>query len=240
MAEGLIIIPAHNEGQNIGKVLDDISGLQLGLDLVVINDGSKDNTAAIAMSRGVPVISHPFNLGYGGALQTGFKYAVRNDYCYIIQFDGDGQHNASNLKDMAAALELHDADIVIGSRFVAGGSFETSFVKKLVIKFLSAIIRMTTKKTVTDPTSGFKGYRKNVFTYFSKFNNFPDDYPDADILIKMLKMDFTLKEIPIHVNQREFGTSMHAGLKPIVYLLQILISIVMITIRNEQKTEFHF
>ena len=234
MPRGLIIIPAYNEGTNIGRVLDELASLNLGIDIVIVNDGSKDQTASIATSKGVKVISHPFNLGYGGALQTGFKYAVKMGYDHIIQFDGDGQHNAANLKSMINSLETADSDIVIGSRFIAGGSFKAGFFKMLVIRMMSSLIKLTTNTVITDPTSGFKGYQKDVFTYNSKFNNFPDDYPDADILIKMLKLGYKAKEIPIHVRQRESGVSMHSGLKPIIYLVQILVSILIITLRNEK------
>ncbi len=227
-------MPAYNEAENIGRVLDDVLSLRLSADIAVVNDGSEDATEAIAKSRGVKVITLPFNLGYGAALQTGFKYAAVRGYEYVVQFDSDGQHDVADLVKIISSLENGEADLIIGSRFVEGGSFKAGVFKRIVIKLMSALIKIITGAVITDPTSGFKGYQKQIYVYYSKYNNFPDDYPDADILVKMLKMGYKAKELPISVRQREHGKSMHSGLKPVVYLIQMLLSILIITIRNEK------
>lgn len=232
MSNGIIVIPAYNEEKNIEKVLDNILNLKLNIDVIVVNDGSKDNTEKLVRKKGINVISHLFNLGYGAALQTGFKYAVINDYKYAIQFDADGQHDTLCLESMINQLEKEDADIVIGSRFIENGILNTGILKKMVIMFMNCIIKLTTGKIITDPTSGFKGISRRTMDYYSKLGNFPSDYPDADILIKMLRLNYKIKEYPIKGKDREYGESMHSGLKPIIYIIKILISIFIIVIKN--------
>jgi glycosyltransferase involved in cell wall biosynthesis len=232
MEEGLIIIPAFNEEKNIGNVLENIFRLKLDIDVLVVDDGSSDFTAEVAGRYPVNVISHLYNLGYGAALQTGFKYAGLRGYKYIIQFDADGQHDSTDIQAMMDELRRCNCDIVIGSRFLGKGSFKTGILKKAVINFMRSLIWAFTKNVVTDPTSGFKGLSKKIYCFFSKMGNFPSDYPDADILIQMLLSGYKVREIPISVRQRESGRSMHSGLKPIIYLIKIMLSIFTILLRN--------
>jgi glycosyltransferase involved in cell wall biosynthesis len=232
VAEGLVIIPAYNEEKNIDEVLKKIIELGIKMDIVVINDGSRDNTLKIVRQNNVKVISNPFNLGYGGALQTGFKYAVIKGYKYIIQFDADGQHQVQDIELIRKELEKGDIDIVVGSRFIGKGSFKAGFFKRRVIKLMRFLIKASTGTAVTDPTSGLKGLSQRTFTYYSNMGSFPYDYPDADILIKMLKLKYKVREIPIDVLQRDSGTSMHSGLKPVVYVLKVLLSIFIVLLRD--------
>ena len=232
MKEGLIIIPAHNEAENISKVLSDISALDLDLDILVINDGSKDDTRELVIKAGGIVISHPFNLGYGASLQTGFKYARQNNYKYVIQFDGDGQHDAKNIIAMKNEICKGEADIVSGSRFLGNTSQELGILKPIVMGLLRGIIKTTTGVMVTDPTCGFKALSKRTFEYYSIMKNYPPDYPDADVLIQMIKLGFKIKEIPVNVRERQHGESMHSGYKPILYLMKMIISINIVLLRN--------
>lgn len=232
MSEGLIIIPAYNEQSKIGDVIEDIKSLNLNLDILVVDDGSKDKTKDIVMEKNINIISHPFNLGYGTALQTGFKYAVKKKYKYVIQFDGDGQHIANYICDMKKEFKKEDYDIVIGSRFINKEKYKIGFFKIIVIKLMRTLIKFLTGQRVTDPTSGFKGLSYRTFKYYSLMTNFPSDYPDADIIIRMIRHNYKLKEIPITIKKRTSGKSMHSGLKPIVYLLKILLSIFIIILRD--------
>lgn len=232
MARGLMLIPAFNEEKNIGKVLEDIKELELDIDLLIINDGSKDNTLEVVKTFKVEVVSHLVNLNYGSALQTGFKYAVIKDYDYVLQFDGDGQHDPKDIYPMIKEIEKNDADIVIGSRFLGKGNFKVGLLKKIVISFMVFLINIFTAYKITDPTSGFKALSKRTFSYFSKSGNFPSDYPDADIIIKMLRKKYKIVEIPINVRERNHGTSMHSGLKPIIYILKVLLSICIALLRE--------
>lgn len=232
MSDGLVIIPAYNEEGNIAKVLKNINNLHLGLDIVVINDGSKDKTRDEALKSGGYVISHPFNLGYGAALQTGFKYAKRKNYKYVIQFDADGQHDPKDLITMKEEITKEDADIISGSRFLGNTTQKLGILKPLVMRLLRFLIKVSTGSRITDPTCGFKALSKSVYEYYSIMGNYPPDYPDADILIQMCKLGYRVKEIPINVREREQGESMHSGLKPVIYLMKMILSIIIVLLRN--------
>jgi glycosyltransferase involved in cell wall biosynthesis len=232
MSDTLIIIPAYDEEKNITKVLRDIKAQMLDIDILVVDDGSKDRTRELVLSEGISIISHPYNLGYGAALQTGFKYAKRSDYSYVIQFDGDGQHDACYIKDIYDEIHKEQVDIVSGSRFLDKNSMDTIFLKKIVIKTLRKIIQASTNTKITDPTCGFKALSKRVYEHYSTMGNFPSDYPDADVTAQMLKLGYKIKEIPISVKKRVYGTSMHSGLKPIVYLFKMLLSINIVLLRH--------
>ncbi len=233
MNEGLIIIPAYNEGKSIADVLSKIKELDLPVDILVVNDGSKDNTVKISKEAKVKVISHMHNLGYGAALQTGYKYAAEMDYKYTIQLDGDGQHNPKDIVTAISLINKDDAYIVTGSRFMIKNSYKSSAIKVFAMKLLKIIIKIATGVNITDPTSGFKALSKDTYTYFSRSGNFPADYPDVDIIIKMLRLKCNIVEFPISVNRREFGESMHSGLKPVIYLFKVSLSIVIVLLREK-------
>lgn len=232
MSRGLIIIPAFNEEKNIGKVLEDILNLNIDTDILVIDDGSKDKTKETVKKYNVDIISHIYNLGYGGALQTGFKYAVIKGYKYVILFDADGQHDHKELPLMVREIEKGDADVILGSRFLGKGNFRTGILKGVVIWLMRFLIRLTTGAKITDPTSGFRCLSKKIYSYYAVMGNFPSDYPDADIIIQMLKKKSIIREIPIDVKQRIEGTSMHSGLRPLMYIFKMLLSILIVLLRG--------
>lgn len=230
----LIIIPAFNEEENLGGVLAGLLETGLAADILVVNDGSRDRTEEVAMHYPVTVITHPVNLGYGAALQTGYKYATEKGYPYILQFDSDGQHNPNDLSQIMYELQKGDVDIVMGSRFLEeSGGFDTGFVKGAGIRFFRILIRKLTGTRITDPTSGLRGVSSSVFNFYSIRDRFPADFPDADILIQQLLMKYRVKEVQAHMRQREAGVSMHAGLKPVIYMLQIMLSICVVMISHK-------
>ncbi|MCM0647210.1 glycosyltransferase family 2 protein [Clostridium swellfunianum] len=233
MTDTLIIIPAHNEEKNILKVLEDIKTQSLNMDVLIVDDGSKDKTRDLVMSEEVKIISHPYNLGYGAALQTGFKYAKKQNYKYVILFDGDGQHNAKYIKDFYEEISKNHWDIVSGSRFLVQDESEVELLKKIVIRALRKIIFISTGVKITDPTCGFKALSQRAYEFYSKMGNYPADYPDSDIIIQMLKLGYKIKEIPISINKRIHGTSMHSGLKPIIYLFKMFLSINVVLLRHK-------
>lgn len=233
MRETLIVIPAFNEEKNIGTVLEHIISLQPNADILVVNDGSKDNTEAVVKSKKVNLVSLPYNLGYGGALQTGFKYAVFAGYQNVIQFDADGQHNPEDIKKILQCFEKTDADIIIGSRFMERNDYNVGVFKKSGISFLRFFIKLLTGTKVTDPTSGLKGLRKKIINYYAFSDNFSPDYPDADILIMAKRAGFLFYEFPIIVNERTQGQSMHSGLKPIYYFVKFILNISVILLREK-------
>lgn len=235
----LICIPAYNEADNIGEVLDMLLTLpeQELFDILIIDDCSVDDTRAVCERKNVKVISHIFNMGYGAALKTAYKYAVENNYEYIIQMDADGQHDVLNIERIYNILINSGdfaPDIVIGSRFLRDSiSFSTPIYKKFVIIVFNIIIKTATGNKITDPTSGLQGLNRRAFSFYAKFNQFAVDYPDANMIIQMALNDFTITEIPAVMHERINGVSMHAGIyKPFKYVLKMILSVLSICIRE--------
>ena len=235
----LVILPAFNEAECIGAFLDKLkeSGVCERADVIVINDGSTDKTSQIVKNRGFEIITQIYNLGYGCALQTGYKYAVRNNYEYLIQIDSDGQHDVCNIENILNELKKDEfCDIVIGSRFLDESvSFKISGVKRFVIKFFRFIIKRSTKQVVLDPTSGLQGIRRRAFLYYSYYNNFVSNYPDANMIIQMLLNDFRIKETTAVMHARETGKSMHSGLKPVLYIFRMILNTMVVIMRERFK-----
>jgi glycosyltransferase involved in cell wall biosynthesis len=245
MNKVLIIIPAFNEEQNIASLFDKlcVPQIQSFADILIVNDASKDNTGLIARSYDVTLVTNVFNLGYGSALQVGYKYAVSHGYDYIIQLDSDGQHDVSNITNIYQKLLTADTDgdcpdIVIGSRFLEGSkSFRISAIKKASILFFRWLIKISTGKTITDPTSGLQGLSRRAFTYYSGYRNFDYYYPDANMIIQMLLLGYRIKEVPAIMHERTMGVSMHTGLiKQLTYMLIMPLSILSVTLRAKKNS----
>jgi len=230
----IIIVPSYGEEKNITHVIRGLKRYAPDADILIIDDGSKDRTRAIARYYGINTIQHPFNMGYGVTIQTGYKYAVRNDYDILIQFDGDGQHDPRFINPMIKKLNETKADIVIGSRFLKGGGYDAPFLRKLGIKFFSKIASIVTGQVFTDSTSGLQALSKRAFTFYSEMDNFPYDYPDADTIITLYYAGFRIKEIPVQMHDRMEGKSMTSGLKSLIYVIQMLISIFITLIRKKK------
>lgn len=246
MNKVLIIVPAFNEEENMTTLFNDLctQDIRSFADILVVNDASMDQTGLIARKYGVTVVNHVFNLGYGSALQVGYKYAVRRGYDFVIQMDADGQHNTSNIAHIYQRLTTRDADdnlpdIVIGSRFVEGSqSFKISGIKKFSLVLFSWLIKMTTGKTITDPTSGLQGLNRRAFTYYSIFGNFDYYYPDANMIIQMLLKGFRIEETASVMHERTAGVSMHTGLiKQVTYMLIMPLSIWTIVLRIKRELQ---
>lgn len=242
--ELLIIIPAYNEEESIGKFLTSLkeAGTMNYADIVVINDSSADDTVKIVQRLNIPVISHPYNLGYGTALQTGYKYAVTGEYRYVIQIDSDGQHDACNIPRIYECLRQKDStgktpDLVIGSRFFKDSkSFSISFTKKIAIRFFRRVIQIASHQEITDPTSGLQGLNRSVFEYYARFGNFDNNYPDANMIVQMALLGYQIKEIPAVMHERTAGKSMHFGIiEPILYMCIMLFSTYNVFFRSKWK-----
>ncbi len=232
----LILIPAYNEEDTIADVLHNIHGeCGSNVDVLVINDGSRDHTVERAREAGAIVVSHIYNMGYGVSLQTGYKYAVDHNYEFIIQMDADGQHDVCNIGSIYNELvkDKHHYDIVIGSRFLAeDNKMKVGIAKKVAISFFNAAIKLVTRKKFTDPTSGLQGLSRRAFTAYSLYDNFDTNYPDANIITKMLLNGYKLKEVPAVMHSRENGVSMHSGLlKNISYMFTVTLNIVVVVMR---------
>ena len=218
MKELLVIIPAYNEEMNITGVVDEIMKDIPEADIVVINDCSTDRTPEILKEKGINYITTPFNMRYAGGVQTGFKFAVSKGYKYVSQFDGDGQHIASELKKMFMIAKKESVDIVIGSRFLKETEYNHSFFRKIGTLLFQKIIKITCDKTIMDPTSGLQVLNQKVYTRYAEMNNYPE-YPDANLIIEMLLLNYKIKEVPVEMRERIYGESMHAGIwGPITYM----------------------
>lgn len=230
-----IIIPAFNEEKQIASVIERIKKYS-DADIVVIDDGSGDMTAAISRKAGAYVIHHPFNIGYGVALQTGYKYGVENDYEYLLQIDGDGQHDPKYIQTLFAIVENWECDLVIGSRFLKSTADQTGIFKLTGIKLFRQVIKVITGEIITDPTSGYQCMNRRVFQYFAA-DNFPCDYPDANIIIVLHRMGFRLAELPVTMIPNIEGRSMHRGAFKITYYFFIVfLSILVILLRKKSTS----
>ena len=228
MKEILVIIPAYNEGENIERVINELREDMKEADILVINDCSKDDTLKILKKLDVNVISTPFNLGYAGVVQTGFKYAKLKDYKYVAQFDGDGQHIASELNKMFQHVKENPVDITVGSRFKKKTDYNHAFFRRIGTWSFKKIIKVSCGTEITDPTSGLQILSKDVYTKYSLMNNYPD-YPDANLLIEMILLGYSVEEVSVEMRERIAGVSMHAGMwKPLKYMVKMFYSIMII------------
>jgi glycosyltransferase involved in cell wall biosynthesis len=230
----LVVIPAYNEESNITRVIDSIHRIVPGVDVLVVDDGSRDSTAYLARAAGAEVISLPFNLGYGVACQTGFKYARRYDYDYVVQMDADGQHEPRCILYLLAAVMDLTVDVALGSRWLGLTGYDGPLLRKFGKCFFGFLAHLLTRHEVTDPTTGFQALSKQVIDFYCT-NVYPTDYPDADVIIMLDRAGFRVKEVPVVMYRDESGQSMHAGLlKPIYYGMKMMMSIAMTLLRNDR------
>jgi len=233
-ADTLIIIPAFKEEGRIKHVIAGIRRHAPGVDILVIDDGSPDKTAQEAAQAGAMVASLPFNLGYGVALQTGFKYACRHNYSYVVQMDGDGQHEARCIPDLLAAMLQPGVDVVMGSRWLGLAEYNGPLLRKFGKFFFGFLATVLTRQQVTDPTTGFQALSAEVVRFYCT-NAFPVDYPDANVIIMLNRAGFHVAEVPVIMYRNESGQSMHSGLKPIYYGIKMMMSIAMTLLRDDRK-----
>lgn len=229
----LVIIPAFNESDHIGRVLEDVRASMPEADILVVNDGSTDRTSEIARNAGAMVLDMPFNIGYGGAIQTGFRFAAEFNYDFVITIDGDAQHDPCSIKNLIQSAEQTGADVVIGSRFLEG-NYQMSLFRRMGVRLFSKIARWYTGIAFTDPTSGFQILNRKAFSYLAEGNNYPLDYPDANIIMAMHKMKFIVTESPVTMMEKPGGKSMHSGYRPFIYVMRMFLSILMVLLRKEE------
>ena len=228
----LAVIPAYNESANIRAVIEDLRCFEG--DLLVVNDGSSDDTEAVVIGLEVPVISHPFNLGIGGTLQTGLKYALEEGYDLAIQFDADGQHRADQIREIVAKVAAGDADLAIGARTLQGG-YKMGLTRWIGSKIFHWLIRMLSGMTVNDPTSGFRCYGKKAIRLFSRY--YPDDYPEVEAIITAARNGLTIVEVPVLMRRRLSGNSSITRRKSAYYMLKVSLALVVDSMRNETLEE---
>ena len=225
----LILIPAYDEAATIGDVVSRVRRVAPGVAVLVVDDGSRDRTAALARNAGAMVVRHPFNLGHGAALQTGYRFARERDFGFVIQLDADGQHEPCDITVIAKALTDGGCDIVLGSRFLGGAAYPISLVRRTTIRFFAALVRALTGWRITDPTSGFQGLSRAAFAFHCA-DHFPADFPDADVIVMAERAGLRLREVPVRMYAPRPGRSMHPGWIKLYYVFKQLVSLGMVVL----------
>lgn len=229
----LVIIPCYNEQDNIEKVVARLKEYAPDADYLIVNDCSTDSSAKICRANGYSFIDLPINLGIGGGVQSGYLYAVENDYDITVQMDGDGQHNPKYLYDVIAPVEKGEADMCIGSRFIKKDGFQTSFMRRLGINILSAIIRVLTGVRVLDVTSGFRACNRDLTEYFSR--HYAQDYPEPEAIMSAVLNGYRVLEAPVVMEERQGGVSSISPLKSAYYMIKVSIALVAYRITLKRK-----
>lgn len=230
----LLIIPSYNEEENILNIYNIIkkynSKNKDKFDMIFIDDGSTDRTKEICSTNNIPHISLINNLGIGGAVQTGYKYALENNYDIAVQFDGDGQHDINYVKNIIEPIINDNADMVVGSRFIdkETSTFKSSRARRIGINIISFFIKLVTGKKIYDTTSGFRAINKDLIEYFA--NNYPVEYPEPVSTVEVLKRKYRVIEIPVSMNERESGTSSIKAWKKGYYMVNVVLSILIASI----------
>jgi glycosyltransferase involved in cell wall biosynthesis len=231
----LAVIPAYNEQNNILTVIRDIQTSLPEADILVINDCSTDNTSAAAkLASGVKVVDLPCNLGIGGAVQTGFKYARDAGYEYMVQIDGDGQHIASEVKKLADTMADTGCDMVIGSRFLDVRSFQTTWARRFGIRIFYYLFQLLINAKISDSTSGFRLYNRKCIDLLSRY--YANDYPEPDEIIVLTKHGLSLCEVGVAMRPRQDGESSITALKSPYYMAKVLLSIFCSCTRTRGRT----
>ncbi|MEZ5978311.1 MAG: glycosyltransferase family 2 protein [Planctomycetota bacterium] len=219
----MVLVPAFNEAERIGAVVRGVARVLPDAEIVVVDDGSRDDTTLEATRAGARVLDLPFNLGYGGALQTGYRYALENRTDVIVQMDADGQHDPAQIPALLETLEREGADLVIGSRFLAPSGYTMGATRTVGRKLFQRLARVAGLE-VTDPTSGFQAIRRSVFSiYVDPF--FPTDYPDVDVLLVVHRAGHRIVEVPVVMHQTTRPSTLHGGLRSIFYVYRLGLSV---------------
>ncbi|WP_242343216.1 glycosyltransferase family 2 protein [Anaeromyxobacter terrae] len=228
----LVVMPAFNEARQIRRVVEAVRG-QVEGDVLVVDDGSADDTAVEARRGGAIVATHPVNLGYGAALQTGYRYALRRGYDAVLQLDADGQHDPASIPPLLGALA--HADVVVGSRFLDGSSYRPPLLRRLGMWLFGSVASALSGQRITDPTSGFQAISREALHFYSH-ERYPVDYPDADVLAMVARSGLRLTEVPVRMLPSPPGKSMHGGfLKPLYYVFRMSLALFLVPLRSEKR-----
>ncbi|MFC1496859.1 glycosyltransferase family 2 protein [Verrucomicrobiota bacterium] len=225
----LVLMPCLNEAESVKNVIQSVKKHLPSADIIVVDDGSSDATGSVAQSAGAKILRHVSAHGVGAALETGYLYALRNNYDVVLQLDGDGQHPADKLPDLLEHLLNDSADIVIGSRYLdKADRSETAIIRKVGHKLFSGLIFLVTGLKFTDPTSGFRGLSKRALTFFAG-GVFPCDYPDSDVILMAYFSGLRIREVSVIMYPRSKGASQHSGvIRPIYYGMKMMLAMLMV------------
>ncbi len=219
----IAIVPAYNEERNIGRLLDELRLLDPDLEVVVVSDGSRDGTADVARAHGAHVVTLPYNLGIGGAVQTGYRFAWEGGYDLAVRLDGDGQHDPLQLAPLVALVAGGDADIAIGSRFLEQGGYRSSAARRIGIRILATVVSAIARKRLTDTTSGFQALNRRAIGLFAA--DLPLDYPEVEGLVMAVRHGLRVSEAPVTMREREHGSSSISALASVYYMVKVLLAV---------------
>jgi glycosyltransferase involved in cell wall biosynthesis len=230
------VVPAWNEEEAIGRVVDEIRGFDPTVDIVVVDDASSDGTAAVAERHGATVLRLPFNVGIGGAVQTGIRYAREEGYDVAVRLDGDGQHDASEIGKLLAPLRRGDADLVIGSRFVdPGGTYRPPFARRMGIRVFARLVSVLGGQRVTDTTSGFVAVNRTGIELFAE--QFPHDYPEVEATLVALRSGLRLAQVQVEMRERQTGTSSITFVRALYYIVKVTLALLVASMRRYPRLE---
>ncbi len=229
----VLIVLAYNEAKNLPTLIGELKSLFPAYDVLVVNDGSRDRTTEVAHAAGARVAELPFNLGIGGAEQTGFMYAVQHGYDVVVRLDGDGQHLPSEVNTLLAAMQNGEVDVVIGSRFLQKRGFRSSRLRRIGIHWLAWLNTLLARQRITDSTSGFRAYQRSAFEFLALYN--PTDYPEPESIILLARNGFRIKEVPVTMRERQEGKSSISGLRTVYYMLKTTLALLITAIRRSVR-----
>lgn len=219
----IAIVPAFNEEESVPGLIGEIRAFDPGMEIVVVDDGSIDRTAAVAAEHGAHVVRLPFNLGIGGAVQTGFRYAFENGFRLAVRLDGDGQHDPAQLGALLAPVLADEVDIAVGSRFAGGGGYRSSRSRRLGITILARTVSMLTRRRVTDPTSGFQALNRHAIALFAA--DYPHDYPEVEAALMVHRHRLRMVEVPVEMRERAAGRSSIGTFASAYYMVKVLLAL---------------
>ncbi len=217
------IVPALNEEDSVGAVIEGIRAFDPGFEIVVVADGSTDRTPEVAEAAGATVLRLPFNLGIGGAVQTGFRYAAEQGFELAVRLDGDGQHDPQELPAILAPVLAGDADICVGSRFAGTGAYRSTRSRRIGIRVLAWAVSLLVRRRVTDPTSGFQALNRHAIRLFAA--DYPHDYPEVEATVMCFRHRLRIAEAPVRMRERAAGASSITALRSIYYMVKVLLAI---------------
>ena len=234
----LVIVPAYNEEEGIEHVISQIHRDIDYVDVLVVNDGSTDDTGRLAQKAGAQVINLSCNLGIGGAVQTGYRYAANHDYDYAVQIDGDGQHNPINLNSLLASMIENKSDMVVGSRFIEKTGFQSTFTRRIGIELLATLLTRLTGRKITDPTSGYRLCNRRAIALFAQ--EYPTDYPEVEALMLLYNRYCTFTEVPVEMNARHGGVSSISSFKSIYYMSKVILAVLIMKTKKKKAWELGY
>jgi len=231
----LSIIPCHNEGASIAEVVREVFACRTGMDVLVIDDGSTDDSVDIAMAAGARVVSLPYNMGIGSATQLGYRYANENGYDAAVQIDGDGQHDPAELHKILGPIESGKADLVVGSRFIEKEGFQSTAVRRVGISLFAKVLSWLTGERVTDPTSGFRAAGRRTIKLFAA--EYPEDYPGVESIYLSHLAGLKVSEVPVLMRSRSGGRSSITPLRSVYYVIKVTLVLLVWMLRKKPTME---